>query len=300
MDFLKKNMGMTIVSAIGLALSIGCIIVIVQTHKDAAQFQQQVVDIKQSLEKFQRTQFALTQGNVDIANANSELVNKNYVEFMQELEKRRAKDDLGSFSRLGAKNHLTKICTKMENQLRSSDITVKDGQTSFSFGAWMGQDVLPAPEEIPLILRNLEIAQELVYLLSQAQIQEVEEFSRQLELAPVERDLYDFISFGIRMTGTLESVRTFLNSLNQASYFFIVRSVSVGTPEAGLRGPNAARTTDEGGAGEGGRDPRLTETGAPTTPVRTFLPKRERVLFEEQRIVTAEIAVDYVEFHVKE
>jgi hypothetical protein len=308
MDFLKRNIGMTIVSGIGLALSIGCIVIIVKTHKEAAQFQQQVIDIKQSLEKFQRTQFALTQGNVEVANANSELAKRKYEEFMQSLSQRRAKDDLGSFSRLGAKNHLTKICTKMENQLRSSDITVQDSQTSFSFGQWMGQDVLPGPDEIPLILRNLEIAQELVYLLSQAQVQSVDEFSRQAELEPVERGLYSYISFGIRVGGTVESVRIFLNSLNQASYFFIVRSVNVKTPGADLRGPTSASATesatedrDSPGAGRGRTvEPGTGQSGTGASAQQAYLPKRDRVLFSEQRVVVAEIAVDYVEFHIKE
>jgi hypothetical protein len=172
----------------------------------------------------------------------------------------------------------------------------------------MGQDVLPGPDEIPLILRNLEIAQELVYLLSQAQVQSVDEFSRQAELEPVERGLYSYISFGIRVGGTVESVRIFLNSLNQASYFFIVRSVNVKTPGADLRGPTSASATesatedrDSPGAGRGRTvEPGTGQSGTGASAQQAYLPKRDRVLFSEQRVVVAEIAVDYVEFHIKE
>ena len=165
----------------------------------------------------------------------------------------------------------------MVNLLRGEDVYIPDSMKYFSFDRYMLPDVMLGGEEINLILKQLEIINELMYLVSQSQIERLQSFVREAGHVTIKRDFYDYMPFRFELIGDIGAIREFINSLNDAKYFFMLRTFEL----------NARATKKKGSAGG------ISSEEA--------LPKRKRIVYSSRPTeVTVKLSVDYFEFHNKE
>ena len=118
-----------------------------------------------------------------------------------------------------------------------------------------------------------------MFLISQSQLKKLEAFNRLNDVKMEKRDLYDFMPFSLKVTGTVDTLKTFLNSLHEARFYFMVRDIDF----------SVSRVQE------------LPQPGGPRSGKPEPLPKNKRLAYSnEPPTVRADIILDYFEFHDKE
>ena len=281
MKFVKDNLFLVILGTVMFIITVAGGYLIFTTAKKASDFEQQVGDIKNQLDAFTKSEYTLQPTSVTKAEKNRQVAEAAYKALLDDLVKKTAVPpaDATSISPIAAKNRIEKACTKMEGMLAGNSVQYDPGMRHFTFGSFMDANRLPKKEEIPLILRNQEIVQELIYLVSTSNVQTFHSISREDTLEANRRDLFNYIPFSLSVTGELEDVQRLVNSFNNATYYYFVRAVTL---------------SSDGGLADG-----VAPDGAADGPASSKK-KVERLLRKSPTMVTATLQVDYIEFHDKE
>lgn len=228
MEFLKKNLFLTILIVIVLAITVVMGVLIKNLSEKINKQEKEVKTIIKSEKGFATSPHALTQENVAQSEANYNTLAENFAGLIVTLnEKYPAPEVNADMTALKFKNFLRQVCIRMENLLRSGDIWIPSSLKYFTYDEYMKPDVLPNSRQIKQILKQLEIVQEIVYLVSQSQINKLLELKRLNGLNFVKGDLYNYMQFRLTLSGNVESIQQFLNSIHEAKYFIMVKNISL-------------------------------------------------------------------------
>lgn len=278
MDILKKNIFLVVLSLIVLISAIIAGVVVAGYNKQIAMYEKDVKLIIEAEKSFVTSRYALTKDSVNQAEHNYLIAEEKFNDVIAELNEKFPRPNISSdMTSLKFKKFLRQTCIRMENLIRGENIRMPDNLQWFSYDKYMAPDVLPNKDEIDMILNQLEIVQEIVYIISQSEIEELGNFRRPDALKMTQRDLYNFMPFILTVTGNLKGIQGFLNSLHDAKYLFIARDVSILTNEP-------------------------TRNAVPnfSDKKNVALPKHERIVYSQEAKVKAQILIDYLEFPVKE
>ena len=277
MEFLKRNIFLASVVVVLLISSIALGMVIKNLHGEVKKYEEEVKLIIESEKNFANSPHALTAANVKQTEANYQIAAESFRGLITRLNEKYPPPDVkADMTALKFKNFLRQVCIRLENLLRSGDIWIPDALKYFTYDKYMRPDVLPSANEIELIMKQLEIVQEIMYLISQSQVSKLLEFKRLNDLTTIKRDLYDYMPFSLVLTGNVESIRRFINSLAEAKYFMMVRSLK-------LKASPAKQNT------------------RPANKADTVVTKNDRLVYSDQMTdMTATIVLDYFTFHDKE
>ena len=243
------------------------------TWQKADKSEAEVAAIKDKMITFTKADHPLKLSTVDQAKANSEAASKAYNDMLAILVKKTAiaGADADKIDPIGAKNRIEKGCTKMENMLNGAGVEFSADMRQFTFGPFMNANRLPRREEIPLLLKNLEIVQELVYLISSSGVTQLSSMSRSESLDPSRRDLFNYISFNVTVSGDADSVRQLVNTLQAGkTYYYFVKAMTL-----------TANT-------------KLADNGADSVVGRS---KLDRLALKQSQQITVGLQIDYIEFH---
>ncbi len=280
MQFVKTHIFLIII-AVSTALSgvVGAIL-IVSKNNQIKKFKVDVDKIIAAEEGFITSNYALITDNVIRAEENYSKIQEKFDETIKHLEEQYAAPVVDAdMTPLKFKLNLRQFCIKMENLLRGEDVYMPDNLKYFSYDEYMQPDVLPNNEEISLILNQIEIINELIYLVSQAQVDKLLKFKRSSGHKTIKREFYNFMPFELQLVGDIEKIQQFLNSLNEAKFFFMLRTFDL---------------TARGVKSKSRPSSQKRNSDKPFT-------MRERLAFSSKPAeVTATMTVDYFEFHKKE
>ncbi len=276
MELIKKNLFLVISVVVMIILSVIASVIIRSYHKDIDKYAEQVKNIVEAEKSFVTSPYALTTDNVLQVEKNYEGTVAKFREMIDKLNERYPSPEVNSdMTPLKFKLYLRQVCIKMENLLRGEDVALPDSLKWFSFDRYMQPDVLPNNEEIKSILNQLEIIQELIYIISQSEVKSLDRFSRSDDINLTERKLYGFMPFTLSLSGNVNSIRRFMNLIPEARYFYMVRNLDLEASE-----------------------PRMND--APDVKRNKLTPKHERLLYSAETIVKVDFVVDYFEFQDKE
>jgi hypothetical protein len=318
MEILKRNLGLMLFLVISL-MTAAALIVFTKQHADAVRkSQNEFEEVKNFVSSLRQQKIAITEENYQTARKNSELASKKLKELRKTLVERSLLET-EPMSSVQFKNHLVSKTREMLKMLTQSNVRVAEAATGFSFSAPLQSSTLPDQTvEVPVLSRQLLMAEELVRLISDSGVRELLDMQRVAGMGSVELEEYTVTRFELQVVGNLSSVKQFITDLQlNSKYFLYIPSVSIvadsdinqenlkspyemTSKDSNRRNSSVSRTpaipTDMMMAGTDRGVARFPgETGEDEKQEMLRLPKIDRsVVFRDN--VTAEIPVHFIEF----
>lgn len=225
-EFLRKNI--VIIATLGITLigTVVLIMLLLGANESLQENRQNVDGLKQDELRVQSAKWALTQVNLDIAEKNAELAREEFNQLLKEVSDTYETPQTWDTNPVGLKNRISTKCNAFERRLQAAG--VQTTITSFTFESYTAPGYIPKDEELPRLQENLGIVEELVSLVSSADVQSLTRLTRPNgQLAMQERDRYRFIRYELEVTGDIRQVRNFLNLLKSSRMLFIIQKVNL-------------------------------------------------------------------------
>lgn len=291
LDYIKGNIFLMILGVIVIAATIFVGIDVIKKQQEINKYQSEVTDIQSKAKSFTKFPYELSAANEERARENAEGAQAALDQALVNINRRYGLNTEvpRTMSPLAVRQLLRQESKRMENKLRHKEIKVAGSLGDFTFAPFMDNDFFPTSEEILLILRQVDIMNEIVELLSESGVASVTRINRG-SLKPIRLDLYSYIEYEIDVEGDYDKVIRLLNSLHDAEYFFVVRDVDV--MEQGDQ-VSALLNTTRG-------DRRTIIDPATGQEVPRYLPQADRIAFKEPAMVDVKITIEYYEFHDRE
>lgn len=292
MEYLKKNLTLTISLAVALALAVVLGVKIKQAAGRASEAGDMVEALRNFGENETRAPFSASNANLEISGANFARASREIEKIKMALYARSRVEYNPRVSNTQCKNHLAEQTKMLVAQLRSSANMIQVPQSpaaeGLSFSDVLSSEKLPdEATEVPVLMKQFEIVKEIVRLVALCQVGTLNEISRIGGVGAAVTNDFEVMPLRIRLQGDFGAVKEFLTKLqNDSKYFFVIRNVTLSAPAAAsglpvaLRPPAGAVT----GAGVAG--------GAPVPEV----PPMEVRRVEFSRNIAADIRFDFVEF----
>ena len=248
-------------------------------------------DLKKQVKNLSSNRMHLDQPNQDQAVKNRDIA-KEYVEnimtglrsrYPKPIEEAQTVKDVNKF-----KINLGKMCDEMRAILKNANVSVPESLEKFTMEPYLGRFAVIKPEEVFYIQQHRKIIQELVELIEDAKLLSLDSFLRKQEVKPVRVEAlsdfeagYSYHTYIIEVTGKYESIKGFVNSLNNSRYLFLIRSLDI-TAEDVIKDAVAA----SGGSLD--KDDKLKDLGKN---------KEERLAINDLANVKLSITLDYIDFN---
>jgi len=321
MESIKHNLGFLLFVIAGAILALGLGFAWIRTGEKTAATEKSVKAQEKIIDQSQRLAFALSPDNLLRAQTNRTVTEQAFRDFLRTLVDRYgipAETSTG----LDCVRILKEECRNMERELRdpAKDITLGQDAAKFSFESILNSSSIPSAEDVPIILKQMRIVQEVVKVAGKSRLREFQRISRPQGLRAINKDLYASVPLEISLAGGYRAIQEFVNALQQrdALGIFILRSVELTSQDqVGANGSIAAMDAMapaaapvRGGPGEfGGRPPpgslgmrKIATTGPAATVIvdprgSSLIPleKDRRVVFSPHDL-QARILVDFIEF----
>ena len=127
-------------------------------------------------------------------------------------------------SPLACKLRIIEAIQKMDVQLSEREVAVGSGVAAYGYRYVTSSGKMPDKSEVPGLLLQLELTEELVDLTARSRLASLDRFQF---LGSLRQADYGAMRFQLGCTGSAESIRTLVRRLNHARYFLVVRSVAL-------------------------------------------------------------------------
>jgi hypothetical protein len=322
MDFIKRNLGFLLFVTGSLLAAAVLGVLWWQSGADTREYREKVQSQEQFLDGVRRGQFALNQDNVQIARRNQAVAEEAFREFLQALVVRYGIPARTGIQPLECVRVVKEERERMRQELAdpARDIQVASAAAGFSFDSILTSSTLPLAEDVPVILKHLQIVGEVVRVAGRSGLREFRSIGRPHGLASIKKDLYSVVPLEVSISGNYKSIQRFVNQLQQrdTAGIFILRSIELtsrdqaagnllGSEAMGAPGVRTGRTGLPAGAPftglpAGSRRPPAGAGGVPpavepleSKPVLLDEVKDRRTVFTTHDL-DARILIDFVEF----
>lgn len=316
MDFVRKNLGFVIFACVSVVLLV-VLIVLDRKAVAALSASREKSDQQQRfIEQVSRGKYALNKKNLQQARRNHEIAKTELNDFLHKLDEDytwQPKPEWQISSGVECVSIVRKTVRDLADLLKQRDIDTAQ-QEYFSFQELATSSLPPPPAQIPIILKQLYVADIIVKAAADSYVTEFNALER-LDtpgMAPtMETGGYQAALYRVTVRGTGARLRTFLNTLNtQENVLFLIKRCDIEREKTKLaRGTTASQTRSPrrrgpasdvpppqypyeqqgtGIPGEMGGDGTAAET--PETP-----PRDERVVFDTMTL-QATITLGLLEF----
>ncbi len=312
MDFLKKNLGFTIVMGVALVMAVILAVKLQQTVGRADEAARQVDQLKSFAETEQRAAYSATSDNLEISEANAIKARQEYDRLAMALYARSQVDFNPNVSGIECKNLLIEGVRFLRLQVgRKMPEADYQGAASFSFGEVIASEKLPdRVAEVPVLMKQIEIVKEIVKVILLTDLEKIQDLKRLGGVGTAHQDGFEVMPFSLTVQGRFSAIKDFLTRLQSSSqYFFIVRNVSFSAVEGGLgvRLPAMAERVEAPGTTPAGHgrpfEPAATRRrnepapGLPGGPPAVAeIPSRDERRLSYGGLAAATIRFDFVEF----
>jgi len=303
MDMLKRNLQLAIFGAVALVLAIVLAVLMQRNAAAAADYHEKVNALEAFLQKIRAEKIAVTEQNLETVEANYELIEER-LERAREMLWQRTHIPVGQYSGVECKNILREETLRMARNLGAQGVVISPNAAAFSFGGILQADALPRPEEVPVILQQLEIVKELIRIAGNANLTELISVERAMGLNFHREDLYEIMPVNITVRGNALNVQRFLTALQQSSrvVFFVPYSTLTADDIAARIASGQAARTARGTVAPATPGVPFMEgmpMYPPGTPPREAAPAREALapqIVELSDMAQATVRIDVIQF----
>ena len=251
--------------------------------------------LKKQIDILTRNDLHLDKENLDKATKNNETAKKYLESLTKGLQSRYPKpiEESEVIKNVEYKIRLKADCEEMLELLTKGNVTVPENLATFTFGDYLGQFYTIKQEDVFYIQQHQQIIFELIEWIERAKLTSLDNILRnktEIKPVPVEPSSdfpagYTYHTYILQVSGTYESVKKFVNSLNKAKYLFLIKSLDITSDNVIAKaeekaGSNNASSTDD--------DDPLKELG---------LNKEQRIAINDLANVKLSITLDYIDFN---
>jgi hypothetical protein len=293
MDFIKKNPLLCAWLLVSLILAVFLGWRISGAMAAAAEASGQFEELRGFGQRERRASYSASNENLAISKRNLERAETELRNLRVALYQRSNVVHEANVSNTKCKNHLIEGTRELVNRLTTVEgVLVHPEARGLSFSDVITSEKLPDQTvEVPVLMKQFEIIEELVGLVAGSDISELRSISRSAGVGTAEIEELELMPLSMKVAGDSASVKQLLTKLQSDSkYFFIVRNVKLSAP--GPMVPEAVAPVKEvspermpGMPEDGMQD---SEEGDGSTP------EMRRIRFGD--LVVADIRFDFVEF----
>jgi len=225
MNFIKRNLDLIIL----LIITVVSISVILFFHfkikKEAAGHETKLEELKKRFTQISKQDFEISKTNVEMATKNYDAVKKGYDTLLKNLQDNYAVK-VSQDAELEDPTTAQDIINNMYNSLieMTSDKITYSSDNQFTFQGFFG---LPKVEEIPDIIKQLQITIDIVEKCMESGIKVISEINRPNRLARGDDYLCKTTNYVLKCQGSTKDVKKLLNTfITSKKYFYMVRLVS--------------------------------------------------------------------------
>lgn len=227
MDFVRKNLGFVIFSLVCIVLLIAMIILDRKAAARLAEVREKADRQQDFIRQISRGKYALNKTNVNLANRNYEIAKTELNDFLSELKQNYTYERPGEGEMPGGVECLGRVRTtvrEMSALLSRRNIQTQEEQY-FSFDELAKSSYPPPQSQVPLILKQLDMAALIVQAAADSPVTEFHTLER-LDMPGQEPDIrrggYQSALYRVGVTGTAEQLRTFINNLNETEQMLLL------------------------------------------------------------------------------
>lgn len=271
MSVLKRNIGLVIFSAAALATALVLAVFISNFASEAEDFETKVKEQRKFFRDLKNREVPINQANLEVISQNYDLI-RNELGGLRERLHQESLIPVEEVSGVEAKNTLTRSARDMRQKLEATGILVSEAAASFSFNDILAAEGLPDKEtEVPILMKQLKIIQEIVRLTSDAYVNQVLDIQRPMRLQDAEHEFFTVMPFKVEVQGKVNAIKKLVTSLQSDSkYLFAVQNVKISSAN------NAGTLLSEEATAEWRKmRERRGETGTGRAPVPAFIEEGE-------------------------
>ncbi len=305
-DVLRRHGAIIAAGIVTLIGTVALGMLVLSTRSKAKKREHELKDIQRKKEAVYKFPFALNEANRTRAKKNFDDAVTEYQGKFDEITKRYPSAKEEQLPPIVCVERLKASCEAMRGRLNREGVKFSGDVGKFTFSQYLDQPKLPDENVIPKIMKHLEIIDELVTVVGRSNINELKSLTRNDggNMDMQKGSCYQYYEYGIRVSGNFDTIRRFVNKLNEARFFFVIREMTVGAQD--LTQSMSAGTADAnpggGGGGGGGEFEGPGATPRRSQPKQTAASggvaqlKENRVAFRSMAAITLDLRVDYVEF----
>lgn len=230
MNIIKRNLPFVIFCLIAVVAIITLLFLLARHSTKAQELEEKVEEQKRFFQEIRRKDYAVTEESVDAIQENSELAKEKLVELRRKLSET-SQIEVEQVDGLEAKNLLKDEVDRLVEELDEAGVIIDDEAAGLSFSAILEGDELPDEEtEVPVILKQLRVIEEVARILAESSVDELNTFSRPFGLGVDEREFFSIMPLELSVAGDAKSVRQFVSGLQQdAELFFFIDNIELQT-----------------------------------------------------------------------
>ena len=229
MNFIKRNKLLVALASVALVVAILLGAMLFKRATAAAEFENKVQQQKKFFQKIKDQKIAVTQKNLKLLDSNVDKTKEQLKQLQTKLWQK-THINTRNLNRVNTKNTLREEVINMRNKLEKRGITVAESASGFSFGNILQGDTLPEEKEVPVILKQVKIINEIVDILAEHYINSVQNIERPFGLKLDKREFFNIIPITLNITGDSKAIRQVVTSLQQDSdYVFVVETIKFTT-----------------------------------------------------------------------
>lgn len=271
MSVLKRNIGLFTFCAAAIIAAVVLAVFINNFASEAENFETKVKEQREFFRELKNRAVPINQANLEVLSQNYDLVSNELAGLRAGLHQE-SQIPVQEVSGVEAKNILTRSARDMRQELEATGILVSEAAASFSFNDILAAEGLPDKEtEVPILMKQLKIIQEIVRLTSDAYVNQVLDIQRPTRLQDAEREFFTVMPFKVEVQGKVSAVKKLVTSLQaDAAYLFAVQNLKISSA-------NNAGTllSEEAGAEWRKMQERRRETGTDRPSVPAFIEEGE-------------------------
>lgn len=269
MEFIRRNIGFLLLWLISLLLAGGLAFLWFRSYDTAATFEGKVKGQKDFMAQVKRMPYGLNQPNVEVAGQNRVLAEAVYKDFQRLLVMRYGVPTEKNITGLDCVRQVKESCRTMQQALLDKGIVAPADLKWFSFDSVATSSTLPTADEVPLILKQLRIVEEVMRLVTQSSLTDLRRVSRTTGLQPIAKAQYSMTCFELSVSGSYRAIERFVNQVQRESKgIFIVRTTEISTGDQAASGQIASLSSmaptagpAAGAIGPGGMPPEMMMPG---------------------------------------
>ncbi len=314
MDFVRKNLGFVIFSSACLVMLIAMIILDRSAAARLAEASEKADKQQDFIRQVSRGKFALNKTNVNRASRNYEIARTALNDFLTELKQNYTYELPSEDEMPGGVECLGKVRTTVREL--SAVLDRRDIQTAqeqyFSFDELAKSSYPPPQAQVPIILKQLDVAALIVQAAADSPVTEFHKLER-LDMPGQDPDIrrggYQSALYRVEVSGTGEQLRTVINNLNQVEQMLLLvkqceisrEKQALGRSPENRRGSRNTRDRDseralhESMPGMAPPPDEMSENEDEDEDEPTIIPREQRRVFEP-RPLKATVTIGLLEF----
>ncbi|MCH2174164.1 MAG: Amuc_1100 family pilus-like protein [Lentisphaeria bacterium] len=304
-SFIKNNILLLAVGLVTFGITTLFIVLLVGTQTKLDNLRDEINTVKNKKENIRDFKYSLKRETMEQTGRNRDIAREKYVSLINEIHTIYpspisimsqklgiTEEEVKTMKNVNLVRRLNSQIAALNQRYEAAGISLVD--KGLTFNDYVNGDILPKEEEIPQIVQQLAIVDELSDVLITSRLKEVKQFERNdgIALKEYKSHKYQYSQYELEIVGDYVTIQNFLNNINKARFLFITRNLVIFTEDL------AEKLTSDKITDNKAIDVKdLSELNyEERKSIMNLLPKGDRVVFPQLSQVTLKVTLDYVFF----